>query len=731
MAMSIHIAVDDLGSIAGAPLLGSGLVHPAIELLGAGLCLSRSRLVARDGIAWLLIGLAVASYATGDVLWFAWIGTRASPAFPSVADAFWLAFYALAAAGIAMLVSRSVRQRQRTLWLDGAIGGLAVAAAGLPPILAQGLGFAGSSTQAVAVNVSYPILDVSLLAVVVAAFALTGWRPGTMWIVLAGGLSLLAVADIRFLTAPTVEMVDTAVRPIYTVSMLLVGLAAWCSTGDAVEVDMRSLRVMLVPTVFSLLAAGVLAYGAVRHVPVFAIGLALAALAAVPLRTVITVREIQALSHAHAAALRDELTGLGNRQLLYEQVERQIEVAGASQPMALLLLDLDSFKDLNDVLGHDVGDGVLIEVAARLQETIHPGDVIVRMGGDEFAILVQRSANPAAARATAARIRASLERSFVLDGIELHIAASVGAAVYPDHGHDAHTLLRHADIAMYDAKSHGDTYRVYRGEPDDAAASRSRLILVEELRRAIANDEIEVHYQPKASMASGLITGVEALVRWRHPTRGLLAPETFLAVAHRIGVMRSITRVVLDRALSDCARWRGRGHDVSVAVNLSTVDLLHPDLALEMSSLLREHGVPAHALVVEVTEEVVMSDPIRSQAVIERLADEGITIALDDFGTGYSSLARLARLPVDELKIDRSFVARMTTDAGYAAIVRSTIHLAHELGLNVVAEGIEHQEQWDSLGALGCDEAQGYLLAMPRPASELDHLLEREYRQAA
>jgi diguanylate cyclase (GGDEF)-like protein len=520
-SIAIHIAVHDVRILVGVPLLGTDLVHPAVEFLGAGLCLSRAWIVRQDRAAWILIGVGIASYSVGDTVWFLWISKEASPGFPSAGDAFWVAFYALAVAGIAMLARRGIGLRQRTLWLDGMIGGLAVAAAGLPLIMSHGLGFAGSSPQAFAVNMTYPLLDMSLLAVIIAGFALTGWRPGSTWIVLAGGLTLLTAADITFLTVPTIAGIDAAVRPIFTMSMLVMGFAAWCRTSGVVDVDMRSVRVLLFPTVFSILAVSVLAYGAARHVHVVAVVLAGAALAGVVVRMMITIREIQALSHAHAAALRDELTGLGNRRSLYEEVERRIAAPRPPEPMAVLLLDLDSFKDLNDVLGHRVGDNLLVEVATRLCETIRSGDVIVRMGGDEFAVLLQGPSDARSAELAAARIRSALERSFLLDGIELHVGASIGAAVYPQHGDDAQTLLRRADIAMYDAKSHGNAYRVYESEDAD---TRARLVLLEELRHAVGNGEIEVHYQPKASLVTGEIVGAEALVRWRHPTRGCWRP---------------------------------------------------------------------------------------------------------------------------------------------------------------------------------------------------------------
>jgi diguanylate cyclase (GGDEF)-like protein len=729
VALSVRIADGAVGpDVPGTAWLGSDTLHAGLEVLAALLCLSRAQLGRHDRVAWLLVGTGIGAYTVGDTIWYAVYGNSLPP-FPSIADAFWISFYLLVIAGTAMLVRGHVRLRQRTLWLDGAVGGLVLAAVGLPAIMAGGLGFAGSSMQAAAVNFTYPVLDLSLLAALVAVFALTGWRLGPMWIVYGGGLVLLSVADIMFLTEPTMAAVDLRLRPIHTLSLLLIGLASWQRTEDVADVDMRSVRVMLLPSALALVAAGVLGYAAVRHVPILAVTLALAALAGVVCRTWLTIREIQTLSNAHAAALRDELTGLGNRRSLYEEVERRIR-EGGSRPLAVLLLDLDSFRDLNDVLGHEMGDTLLIEVARRVNETTREGDRIVRMGGDEFAVLLDAPAEAGAARAAAARILAALDRSFVLDGMRLHISASIGAALHPEHGEDAQTLLRHADIAMYDAKAHGNTYRVYRGEAEDAH-TRDRLVLVEELRHAVGNGEIEVHYQPKASFATGEISGVEALVRWRHPTRGLLAPAAFLSAAERTGMFRTMTRFILDQALADCSRWLASGHDLSVAVNLSTIDLLDPDLACEVAERLAAHGVPPRNLRFEVTEEVVMSDPDRAQAVLESLSDAGVAIALDDFGTGYSSLARLARLPVSELKIDRSFVACMTTDPGRAAIVRSTIHLAHDLGLNVVAEGIEYEEQWDSLAALGCDEAQGYLLARPAPAHELEELLDRGNRRAA
>ena len=322
-----------------------------------------------------------------------------------------------------------------------------------------------------------------------------------------------------------------------------------------------------------------------------------------------------------------------------------------------------------------------------------------------------------AALAVAEKVRRTLRDPFVLEGIALDVDASVGVALYPDHGYDVETLLQRADVAMYLAKQDHSGCELYSAERDEY--SPARLALVGELRRAIDCDELVLHYQPKADLRSGQVSGVEALVRWQHPERGLIGPDEFIPLAERTGLIRDLTHVVLDAALGQVRTWRAQGIDLSVSVNLSARDLLDLELPETVRSLLAQHEIAADRLELEITESVILADPMRARAVLSRLDAMGVQLAIDDFGIGYSSLAYLKRLPVSEIKIDRSFVLNMESDDNDGVIVRSTIDLGRNLGLRVVAEGVENEATWHKLGALNCDQAQGYFLSRPVPGDQI------------
>jgi diguanylate cyclase (GGDEF)-like protein len=404
-------------------------------------------------------------------------------------------------------------------------------------------------------------------------------------------------------------------------------------------------------------------------------------------------------------SLHDPLTGLPNRTCFSGLVDR----AGASGQLgAVLLIDLDRFREVNDTLGHDHGDSLLVAVASRLTAEIGDRGQVARLGGDEFAVLLNQSVNGDAAR-EAVGLLAALDDAFEVDGFALEITASIGIALLPVHGRTAITILRRADIAMYAAKAEHSGWEVYRVDRD--RSSRQRLALAGELRRAIARRELEVHYQPKADLRTGAITGVEALVRWPHPQHGLLMPDDFVSIAEHAGLIRPLTIFVLRDAARRCQTLRAQGFPVDVAVNLSVRSVLDVGLPDMVGSILREAGLGAGSLVLEITESSVMADPARSIGVLGRLSSLGVGISIDDFGTGYSSLTHLRRLPIDEVKIDRSFVAGLTTDISDAVIVRSTIELARNLGLRVVAEGVEDEATWQRLADLGCDAAQGFYLS--------------------
>jgi diguanylate cyclase (GGDEF)-like protein len=414
-------------------------------------------------------------------------------------------------------------------------------------------------------------------------------------------------------------------------------------------------------------------------------------------------------------ALHDALTGLPNRTFLHREGARAIAAARRHETAAaLLLIDLDRFKEVNDTLGHDHGDELLVEVAGRLGRALRAQDVLARLGGDEFAILLPDVPHRGAVAEVAARLHRTLDDPFALRGVALTLEASIGVAVHPDDGPDLTTLLRRADVAMYEAKQSGSRIASYARERDPY--SPERLALLAELRQAIDRDELVLHYQPKVSLADGKVIGVEALVRWNHPVRGELAPGEFLPLAERTGLIADLTRWVVRAAVAQCRAWLDEGVRLPVAVNLAAANIVDATLPDCVGALLAEYELPGALLECEISEHTVMSDPRRATEVLAQLRALGVRLSLDDFGTGQSSLSYLKRLPLDEVKIDRSFVMGMVRDEGDAAIVRSTIDLARHLGLEVVAEGVESAEIYEDLAELRCDIAQGFFLSRPIPA---------------
>ncbi len=422
------------------------------------------------------------------------------------------------------------------------------------------------------------------------------------------------------------------------------------------------------------------------------------------------------------AALTDDLTHLPNRTLLLDRAQAAIHHARrGGRHVAALMLDLNRFKEINDTLGHQEGDRLLLEVAKRLREAVRVTDTVARLGGDEFAVLAVDLADPVAAVEMAERIDRALTGAVMLGGVEVDVTAGVGIALFPDHGEDVDTLLKRADVAMYEAKRARRPHAVYTSELDPYTAER--LGLVAELRRAIEQRELHLHYQPKYDLATRRLCGVEALVRWDHPARGPVTPAEFVPVAEHTGLIRPLTEMVLDEALDQVRAWRDAGHEVPVSVNLSARSLLDAELPARVADALARHGIPAALLSLEITETVIMEDPGRALAILRALDAMGIRLGIDDFGTGYSSLAYLKQLPVAELKIDRSFVMNMSDSEQDAAIVRSTIDLGHNLGLDIVAEGVEDQPTLDELARLTCETAQGFFLARPQRPEAITALL--------
>ena len=420
-------------------------------------------------------------------------------------------------------------------------------------------------------------------------------------------------------------------------------------------------------------------------------------------------------------ASHDALTDLPNRTTLLKRLDQTILDVQHTQNddvVALLTMDLDNFKDINDTFGHQDGDILLQQLAARLRNVVKLNDTVARLGGDEFAVLLP-NANRKRVDRTAEAIHEALEEPFEIKDLSLHVQASIGVALYPAHGSDALTLLRHADVAMYTAK-HAHLGSISYDAAQDTYSPR-RLALMGALRKAITNNELTLYYQPKVEISTGQVHGVEALVRWRHPEFGFIPPDQFIPLAEQTGLILPITLWVLEEAARQCHEWLRTGLELSIAVNLSMWDLHELTLPNTIRTLLERYSLPASLLRVELTESVVMSDVERTLDVLNRLSKLGIHISVDDFGTGYSSLAYLKRMPISELKIDRSFVMYMANIEADATIVQSTVAMAHSLGLKVVAEGVEDEKTWRMLADFQCDTAQGYYMSRPISAQDLEN----------
>ncbi len=420
-------------------------------------------------------------------------------------------------------------------------------------------------------------------------------------------------------------------------------------------------------------------------------------------------------------ALHDTLTGLPNRALLRDRLQHAIRVATRQNTyLALLVMDLDRFKDINDTLGHRVGDLVLQQVGTRLQNTLRPSDTVARLGGDEFAVLLSVM-DATYANHVAQKIILALKKVFELGRHSLYVGGSLGIAVFPEHGQDAETLIQHADVAMYLAKRSNSGCAFYDARQD--RYSVTRLALEKDLHDAIDNNALELYYQPQVDMHNRRVVGVEALLRWKHPQRGMVPPDEMIPIAEQTGLIKPLTMWVLNTAMHQCEAWRRQGFQLKVAVNLSVWNLQDPTLVDALKAIFATWNIPASCLEIEITESAMMADPDHALEVLTELNNMGVHLAVDDFGTGFSSLAYLKKLPVHSLKIDKSFVIGMAKEENDIMIVRSTIELAHNLGLSVVAEGVESQEIMELLGRHGCDVAQGYHLGRPMPLTDVTRYL--------
>ena len=726
-------------------------LRASLSLAAGVLCLLRAALIRGQRTAWAVLALGQLGYGAGTLYYYTVIVHRVPQPANSMADIGFLALYPAMFITIILLLREQLRDFHSAMWLDALVGGLGATALAAALTITANPGVGDSDAAGSLINLAYPVADIVLLITIVSVFGLCGWRPGRRWWLLGLSVVGLVVGDIAVLVRASggVFAPGGITDVCYPVAVVLPAFAAWKIDRPSRRSRARSsgpgLAVLALPIVLSFASFCLLVIGATVRLPLVAVVLAAATVLAALIRAVLTFGEMQQLATSRAQARTDDLTGLPNRRRFTERLE-EVARGGWRRPSAVLLLDLDRFKEINNSIGHPAGDRLLAAVGERIQSALRPGDTLARLGGDEFAVLLEGTRTDDAER-VARRVWAELRRPFPVSGMTVHVAASIGVAAAleapastggptgpgpravggraegPGSGRASNDrsptdeLLRRADVAMYAAKGRRSHIELYRA--DDDPLTIDRLGMIEALREAGEAGQLLVYYQPKVDLRTGRCDSVEALTRWRHPTRGVIAPDVFVPLAEQAGLMNSLTLEVMRIALEQCRRWHDEGLAIRVAVNVSASNLLDANFPEHVTGMLKAHGLPPSALELEITETTIMLDWVRSAAVLGALRAIGVTIAIDDYGTGYCSLAYLHKLPVDLLKLDMSIVQEMEHDWRSAEIVRHTISLAHSLNLGLVIEGVENEAIARTLRAYGANLGQGFHLGRPAPAAEL------------
>ncbi|OBS03919.1 diguanylate phosphodiesterase [Mycobacterium gordonae] len=700
----------------------ANVFYPILNFTAAALIAYRAYRVKADRVAWVLIATGTAVSALGDVIYAKWVPDGQSP---SIADPAYLTFYPFIYVGLLLLMRARLKRVPLPVRLDCVVCGLVMAsvAAALTagPIHAAAL----KAPATVLVGLIYPWLDLVLLALAAGMLPILGWRHEFRWGLMVIGFVLFAAADTAYLfeTSAGSYRVGTMLDAFWPTSYLLIAVASWTAWSSTPPLPRRSLGSYAAPVACTIVA---LAVTAMTNESRAATVLAALSLIAVAARFSVTFREVSIIAEDHKLAMTDQLTSLPNRRSLATTLTAA-PLAPALGPAlstrgparrALLLLQLHEFDEIADTVGHRFGDDLLCQIANRLNQNVRREDMLARAGDDEFAILLAEGADLIAARAQAGRLLEALHEPFTLDPMTVQVDARVAIALFPDHCDHPQELLNRAEMALPHAESAKGKIAVY-----DAAYELYRdndPNLVEELRAALADgsEQLTCHYQPKINAIDGSVHSVEALLRWHHPQRGLLLPEEFLPAAERAGLMRKVANRTVNLALEQARSWREQGAALTVAVNLSTTNLLDLDLVGTIEHVLKTYDLPADELIIEITESTLV-DSARSRSTVAALQRLGVRISLDDYGTGWSSLARLQDVSVDELKLDRVFVARLAQDPRSVAIVRSTVALAESLGADLVAEGVEDEATLRALRQYGCTITQGFVHSPPMPAGDL------------
>jgi diguanylate cyclase (GGDEF)-like protein len=694
-----------------------------LEAAAALLCVARGILSKSGRAVPIVLGLALLAWTIGDVLLTSESLGGAEVSVPSAADALYLSFYPLAYVATALLLRRALGRLSRANWLDGAVAGLGAAAVCAAFAFHSIQQAANDGSAAAITHLAYPIGDLLLLSLVIGGCALLAGNRTGPWTLLAAGISINVVGDTfnLFQYSEYATRVGADLNAIaWPASILAISMAVWLHPGSIDAQRQHRVAGFALPGIAAAAALIVLSFGTLHPVSRVALVLAFATLAVVGVRLALSARSLRVLTEEqHLQAVTDELTSLGNRRQLFNRLESLLarDPGGRPQQVAFLFVDLNRFKEINDSYGHSIGDELLRELGPRLARGAGDPASVFRLGGDEFAIVLA-DADAAAAEAVALRIQAEFEQPFGIENFTVSVGASIGIALTPSDAVDGNELLWCADIAMYRAKFGASHVAFYDQRLD---GGESQLDLLVDLQGAIERGEMVLYYQPQLDQHAGRVGSVEALIRWRHPSLGLIPPLRFLQLVEDAGLMRALTAWVIDEALAQCAAWRRDGLDVVVSVNVSQSNLLEEGFAASVGRQLDRHGLGPDALVVEITETMIITDFDGARSAIAQLAELGVVVSVDDFGAGFTSLAYLSALSVGELKLDRSFIIGLSTDRSgqHVELVKSTVQLGHDMGLRVVAEGVEDAETLELVQECGCDLVQGYLVGRPMPADRV------------
>lgn len=680
------------------------------------LALARPVLVSRHRAAWACIGLAVTSWSIGDIYWSAAFSTVDADAIPvpSLADIFYVGMYPLAYAGFIMLARAAVTRLPASVWLDGIVTSLAAGAVFCASVLAEVLSSAeGSAFAETLTNLSYPIGDLVLIVISVAALAMVRWRSDPIWWLLGLGAALFAVADTAYLFGLAK---DTYTDGGWVDGLWMLGLTFMALAGSLNRrrpaAEVRGFMALLVPILFSLSALVVLIVGTFVEMHPVTIVLASGCLLAAGVRTALTFEQTRELVRTQIKAQTDEISGLGNRRVLDAQLPYLMRSLTSGSPLVLTIISVDHVSEINTVLGYTAGDTILHTVGDRLRWELPEGAISARLGGVELAILrvISRADWAAVDRDTRGLLK-SISNPIPIGGVPVEVELSAGVAIAPEHATAPADLIKCAQDALRTAKTNRSEVEFY--DPGLHVGTEFDLSLAPDLLRAVSREELVTWYQPKMEPSTGRPLALEGILRWHHPTRGVIDADVIHSLANRIGLSRHLTRSLLESAVHRCAAWRRQGIDLGVAVDLTAADVLDARLPYDLAKVVNKHGVPPALVTLEISEDVLHINPRLTANALSQFRHFGMRLALDHYGRSASSLNRLRAMPIDELKLDAAFVRPILDSPQDAAVVRLTIELAASLGIATVADGVDSAALYHAVAGYGCAAVQGPAICSP------------------